>query len=332
GVIDEVQRAPDLLLAIKSVVDKDNTPGRYLITGSNQPHVGRAVGDSLIGRAAYRTLRPLTLSEMRFEELHAGWSFLISSSTSDALLELERRAARSGPLEWKDIVATGGYPRAVATDPAHRTRMLEDYVTAFVQRDVRAVLGIEDVNRFENFFRLLAARTGQELNANGLGGELGVQAKTIQRWIDALTRSYMIDGVPVYSRNSGQRVIKASKVFFVDAALAIAAARETNASGFHLENLVVSDVGVWRDAAPGRAWYHWRLRSGQEVDLVLEENNALLPVEVKTTPSINWSDARHLRTFIDRHANAQRGVLLSNDPEIRELGPDVIAAPWWAVL
>jgi predicted AAA+ superfamily ATPase len=211
-------------------------------------------------------------------------------------------------------------------------RLLNDYVTAFVQRDIREVIAIDVAERFESFFRIVAAWTGQELNVSGLAGDLGIPLTTIRRWIDALSRTYMIDLIPPYSTNSSQRVIKAPKLYMVDPAFALAAARESAPTGFHLENLVVSDVAVWKGNAPGRACYHWRLASGQEVDFVLEENGGLLPVEVKAAATVGKSEARHLRTFRDRYASTKRGLLLSNDPGIRVVAPGVIAAPWWGVL
>jgi predicted AAA+ superfamily ATPase len=110
---------------------------------------------------------------------------------------------------------------------------------------------------------------------------------------------------------------------------ALAAARETQPSGFHLENLVETDLAVWKDGAAGRALYHWRLGSGQEVDFVLELTGRLLPVEVKAASEITTGDARHLRKFRELHNNAVRGVLLSCDPTVRQLGMDTIVTPWW---
>ncbi len=330
--IDEVQRAPGLFLAIKEIVDQDQRPGRYLLSGSNQPRVSGSIGDSLLGRAAYRTLRPLTLSELRFSESHAGWSFLFSHSDQEVIHELERRRDSSGELHWREVVKTGGFPRAVAAPVEQRMRTLSDYITVFSTRDIREVIGIESVDRFEAFLRLASARTGQELNSSGFSQDLGVSVSTIRRWTDALARSYMIEMIPPYSRNASQRVIKSPKIFMVDSALAMAAARETEPTGFHLENLVATDLSVWKDAAPTRSLHHWRLQSGQEVDFVLEEDGKLLPVEIKSTDSATSSDARHLRQFRNTYGSAQRGVLLSSNPEIRILNEGIIAAPWWSVL
>lgn len=330
--IDEAQRAPAILLAIKAVVDREDRPGQYLLSGSNQARIGSAVGDSLLGRAVYRTLRPLALSELRLSEVHGGWSFLFDTDDRIVVRELERRAAASGPLDWRDMVATGGFPRAVVAPPARRLDVLDSYVSAFASRDIRDVLGVDSVERFESFLRLVATRIGQPLNYSGLSADLGVSINTVRRWMDALARSYLIEFVPAYSRNASQRVIKSPKLFVVDSALALAAAREMEPSGFHLENLVATDLAIWREEAHTRAVYHWRTQSGQEVDFVAAEGRGLLPVEVKTTDAVRAGDARHLRAFLESHPEARRALLLSGDPDIRVLASNILAAPWWSVL
>jgi predicted AAA+ superfamily ATPase len=332
ALIDEAQRAPDLLLAIKAVVDKDQRNGLYLLSGSNQPRMGKAVGDSLLGRAAYRTLRPLTLSELRFDEQHPGWSFLFVGTDDDVLKELSRRASASGELDWQDIVQTGGFPRVVSAPPEQRLRLLDDYVEVFSNRDVRELLAVETPARLEAFVRLVAARTGQELNASKMSSELGVGVTTIRRWVEALQRSYLVELLPPYSRNAGSRVIKTPKTYMVDAALALAAARETTPTGFHLETLIASDMFVWKDGDPTRDLFHWRLNSGQEVDFVLEEDAKLVPVEIKASSSIDRSAARHLRTFRQQYSSAVRALLVSCDPDIRILEDGLVACPWWAVV
>ena len=330
--IDEVQRAPDLVLAIKAVVDRDSRKGQYLLSGSNQPRVGRAVSDSLVGRATYRTLRPLTLSELRFDEQHPGWSFLFDTNETGVLGELERRAASSGPLAWQEVVRTGGFPQAVAAPPNQRLRILDDYVEIFSRRDVQDLISVEATPRLEAFVRLAATRTGQELNVAGMSNDLGVPVTTIRRWLDVLQRSYLVELIPSYSRNASQRVIKSPKLYSVDAALALAASRDTAPTGFHLETLVASDLLVWRDGDPTRDLYHWRLGSGQEVDFILEMSGKLVPVEIKASDAVGTKDARHIETFRQRHDNTPRGVLVSCDPAIRMLKPGIVACPWWAIL
>ncbi len=331
ALIDEVQRVPDLTLAIKAVVDREQQNGRYLLSGSNQPSVGRAVSDSLLGRATYRTLRPLTLSELRFDEQHAGWSFLFGSE-EEVLQELARRSGSSGELDWKTVVQTGGFPRAVSAPTDQRLRVLDDYVEIFANRDARELITVDSPGRLEAFVRLTAARTGQELNAAGLASDLGMPLTTVRRWLEVLRRAFLIELVPPYSRNASQRVIKSPKLYTVDAALALAAARDIKPSGFHLETLIANDLFVWRDGGPTRDLHHWRLASGQECDFVLEENGELVPVEIKATREAVSGDAKHLRTFRERHSNSPRGILISCDPDIRTVGENIIACPWWAII
>lgn len=330
-LIDEVQRVPELTLAIKAIVDREQQNGRYLLSGSNQPSVGRAVSDSLLGRATYRTLRPLTLGELRFDEQHAGWSFLFDDEDL-VLQELARRSRSSGELDWREVVQTGGFPRAVSAPPDQRLRVLDDYVRIFADRDARELIAVDSPGRLEAFVRLTAARTGQELNASGLANDLGMPLTTVRRWLEVLRRAFLIEVVPPYSRNASQRVIKSPKLYTVDAALALAAARDTEPSGFHLETLVANDLFVWRDGSPTRGLHHWRLASGQECDFVVEENAQLVPIEVKATREATSGDARHLRTFRERHHDCPRGVLITCDPEVRTLGDDIITCPWWAVI
>ncbi|HET9065714.1 MAG TPA: ATP-binding protein [Gemmatimonadales bacterium] len=332
GFIDEVQRAPGLFLAVKAVVDRVDRPGQYLLSGSAQPRIRDGVGDSLVGRAIYRTLRPLTQSELRLEVSHPGWSFLFEPDERTVLEELEGRAAASGSLAWQDTVQTGGFPRVVAARPDHRTRLLDEYVRVFATRDIREILDVGAPDQFESFLRLLASRTGTPRNLHGMGTDLQLPPTTLRRWLHALESSFLVERIAPYSRNAGSRVIKAPKLYMVDSALALAASQEATPTGFHLENLVAVDLRVWEELEPGRTIHHWRLASGQEVDFVVEQHGALLPVEVKGADQVTHRDGRHLRTFLERYAGASRALLLSSDPEIRPMGQGVIAAPWWAVV
>lgn len=331
--IDEAQRAPELFLAVKKQVDVDQRPGRVILTGSNQPALGASVGDSLLGRAAYRTLRPLSQSEIRLSEADDGWSALFQESDQNALIDLlQDRAALNTTSDWRDIVRIGGYPRALAAPPAAAGRVLDDYIKTFVQKDVRDVLNIESPERFEAFLRLAYARTGQELNYSSMSADLGMKVTTLRSWGDALQRSYMIELVPAYTNNAGERVIKSPKLYAVDVGLAIAGARETEPTGFHLETLVASDLLRWRDAAAGRLVSHWRLGTGQEVDFIVQQHATRVAVEVKSTRAVTSDDARHLRTFKERTGNEVRAIVLSCDPEVRTLKGNVLAAPWWSVV
>ena len=329
--IDEAQRAPELFLAIKQQVDLDQRPGRILLTGSNQPQLGSAVGESLLGRAAYRTLRPLCQSEIRLSESHDGWSILFEPNEKTLIQTLEQRAMLNAPADWRSATRVGGFPRALAAPPGMASRLLDDYVSTFVHRDVREVLGIESPERFETFMRLTYTQTGQEQNYSGMSRDLGIPVNTLRRWGDALARSYMVERVPAFTRNASERVIKSPKLYAVDAGLAIAASRETDPTGFHLETLIASDLLRWRDAAAGRLVSHWRLGTGQEVDFVIQQGSNVVAVEVKSTVRATSDDARHLRAFRARERGLRNTVLLTCDASVRRFRCGALAAPWWAV-
>jgi predicted AAA+ superfamily ATPase len=331
-VIDEIQRSPELLLALKAIIDREQRNGRFLLTGSNQPRVSKDVAESLLGRVAYRTLRPLTLSEQRYDDGPRKWSWFFALEEKDLLKHLEESAQLGGELPWRESVAAGGMPRAIAASPRDREQVLDDYLRTFAERDIQEVVSIERPERFRDFLRLAAARTGQELNAASISRDLGVSPNTIQRWVSALERSYLVNMIQPYSRNPSQRVIKAPKLFMADSGMALAGAGEHTPTGFHLETLVANDLYVWRDEVVRRAVFHWRLQSGQEVDFVLQEDQALVPIEVKTKDTVERHDIRHLKTFLERHSEAPRAILLTSDPIVRAVADRVIAAPWWAVL
>jgi len=304
AVIDEVQRSPDLLLALKSVVDREQEIGRFILTGSNQPRLSASVADSLLGRVAYRTLRPLTISEQRFEDEQHRWDWFFDSDSAKLESDLAEAGALNGPVDWSEAVAAGGMPRALAAGPRERAQVLEDYARTFASRDVRDVLGVESTERFEAFLRLTAARTAQELNMSRMSSDLGESVSTVRRWIDALERSYLVTRIPPFSRNAGSRVTKTPKTFLVDSGLAMVAARERAPGGAHFETLILNDLLVWRDDAPNRSVSYWKIHSGPEVDFIVERDGRLVAIEAKAADSISRHDARHISP----------------------------AAPWWAVL
>lgn len=332
AVFDEVQRVPDLLLAIKAVVDKEQRAGRFLLTGSNQPRVSRHIADSLLGRVAYRTLRPLTLSEQRYDDSPSRWSWFFDLGPKELEGKLKGSAASSGQLDWRTVTAAGGMPKALAVPSEDRMQLLDDHLQTFARRDIREVLAVDSVERVEQFVRLVASRTGNELNMANLGNDLGQSVTTVRRWVDALERSYLITRIPHFSRNASARVIKAPKVYMVDPALAQAGSGEPQPTGLHFETLIANDLLVWRDEAAGRGLFHWRIPSGPEVDFVLVQGQRVVPVEVKSADSIGREDGRHLSRFLNDYPEGVMGVLLSSDPTMRWVRDRVLAAPWWSVL
>jgi predicted AAA+ superfamily ATPase len=332
--IDEVQREPDLLLAIKRAVDENRERGRFLLTGSANLLLLQSVTESLAGRAAYMTLWPLT----RREQLGLGsagiWSELLETEPA-AWLDLI--GAQVAPREsWIDLALRGGYPPAAVelTDTNDRRIWLEGYATTYLERDVRS---LSAVDRLTDFRRVMAAsclRLGGLQNQAGLARDVNLPPTTVQRYLDLLEVTFQLVRVPAYSVNRTKRLIKAPKLYWSDTALALQLAGEIEPRGPHLENLILCDLLAWSGARLERtAILHWRTAKGAEVDFVIETARHVLPIEVKASAAVRSADIRHLETFLDEYSDVARtGVLLYDGDDAFWLSRRVLAAPWWMIV
>lgn len=332
-IIDEVQHAPDLLLAIKRRVDERRAPGRYLLTGSSNLLVQRDVSESLAGRAGYVSLLPLT----RREQLGLGsaglWTELLAESSSGwpGLLE-----AGGPPREdWQDLAARGGYPT-----PAHelasndqRTEWFAGYSATYLERDLRQLSAIENLADMRRLMAALCLRLGGLMNQAEISRDLGIPSSTVQRFLNLLEVSHQLLRIPGYSVNRTRRLIKAPKIYWSDTGLAMHLSGESSPRGAHLENLVVADLLAWAGSDPRKPnVLYWRTAGGAEVDFVIELPDRLLPIEVKASRRVSHGDARHLLTFLDDYPTAPAALLLYDGDEVFWLDRRVLAAPWYRVL
>lgn len=332
--LDEVQRAPDILLAIKRAVDTRRTRGRFVLTGSANLLLMKGVADSLAGRASYITLWPMTRREQAgrgraglWPELlataDAGWRDLVAASTSDR-------------MDWRVLARRGGYPTpALELDRAEdRTTWFAGYVQTYLERDLADISSVSNLPDFRRLMRAASLRVGQLLNQTELGRDVALPQPTVHRWLNLLETSYQLVRLPAYSRNRTTRLIKTAKVYWADTGLALFLSGVDEPTGAHLENLVLSDLLAWRDAAARRADVcYWRTAAGAEVDLVIDTGSVLLPIEIKATTKPRVGDARHLQAFrteYGRHSRA--GLLLHTGDSVEWLAPGILAAPWWRVL
>ena len=261
-IIDEVQRVPELLSWIQVRVDESGKKGEYVLTGSHQPLLKEKVAQSLAGRTALITLLPFSLSEL----VAAGYS-----------------------LSRDEAIYRGFLPR-IYSDGLDPTTANEEYYRTYVERDVRQLVQVENQAAFETFVRLLAGRIGQVVNFQSLSGDVGVDAKTLKRWMSVLEASYVVVHLQPYYRNFGKRLVKSSKVYFTDVGLAAYLLGITQPSqvvrdplfGGLFENLVVVDLLKAKFNFQLRQdFYYIRDNSGIEVDLVLERNRKLNLLEIK---------------------------------------------------
>lgn len=334
-VLDEVQREPELLSAVKRTVDADRRPGRLILTGSANLLLMRRVSESLAGRAGYLTLWPLTRRELSGEGRAGRWDELLANPVEAWTDRLGEGPARR--VDWKETARRGGYPV-----PAHELSAAEDrdvwldgYVRTYLERDLQELSTIDNLVDFRRLMRGTCLRLGALLNQSELGRDIGVAQPTVRRWLNLLETSYQLIRLPAYAVNRTKRLMKTPKAYWCDTALALRLAGGMEPTGAHLENLVLADLVAWRDASivDRPELFFWRTTAGEEVDFVLERRGELVAVEVKSTRRPRASDARHLSAFRDEYGPAVRGCLLLHDgDQVERLGRGIVAAPWWRVV
>ncbi len=332
--LDEVQRAPELLLAVKRAVDREPRAGRFLLTGSANLLLMRRVSESLAGRATYLTLWPMT----RREQLGLGacgrWEDLLRTPEREWLDLL--REGEAEPADWKALARRGGFPTPALHMKSALDRRIwfDGYVRTYLERDLQDLAAISALPDFRRLMRAACLRLGQLLNQTELARDVGLSQPTVHRWLNLLETSYLALRLPAYARSRTKRLVKSPKLYWADTGLALHLAGLEEPAGAHLENLVLTDLVAWRDARLERAEiYYWRTATGQEVDFVIEAGGQLLPVEVKASARPRLPDATGLRLFRAEYGDqARAGLLLHTGHMLEWLAPDVLAAPWWRVL
>jgi predicted AAA+ superfamily ATPase len=332
--LDEVQREPETMRAVKRAIDRRREPGRFLLTGSANLLLMRKVSESLAGRASYLTLWPMTRGEQQGLGRCGIWETLLESP-DEAWLEVIA-SRESSPDDWRALARRGGFPTPalhLASD-GDRALWFDGYVRTYLERDLQDLSSIAALPDFRRLMRAACLRLGRLVNQTELGRDAALPQSTVHRYLNLLEASYALVRVPAYAVNRTKRVIKSPKLYWADTGLALHVGGEEEPGGAHLENLVLSDLLVWRDARAERAEIgYWRTTVGEEVDFVIESKRRLLPIEVKATGTPRLSDAAHLRTFRQEYGRrARAGLLLHTGAALEWLAPDVLAAPWWRVL
>ncbi len=332
--LDEVQRAPDLLRAVKRAIDRDRKSGRFLLTGSANLLLMRQVSESLAGRASYLTLWPMTRREQRGLGRCGLWDELHNTPEAEwrEMLVGEKDSAE----DWHMLARRGGFPTPALdlATAADRRIWFDGYVRTYLERDLQDLASIGTLPDFRRLMRAACLRMGQLVNQTELGRDVALPQPTVHRWLNLLETSYLLVRLPAYAVNRTKRLIKAPKIYWGDTGLAMHLAEAEEPGGAHLENLVLHDLLAWRDARVERAELgYWRTSIGEEVDFVIEAGGKLLPIEVKSTTRPRLADATHLRTFRTEYGKkARAGLLLHTGSTLEWLAPDVLAAPWWKVL
>ncbi|MBG0826414.1 ATP-binding protein [Planomonospora sp. ID67723] len=299
-LIDEVQRVPDLWLAIKYLVDRDPRPGRFLLTGSARLLSLSSLPDSLPGRSETIELWPLSQGEIDGEPD----GFVDAAFTHGADLRAE-----SQDLRRKDYLTRaerGGFPEAVQREtPRQRHRFFQNYIDDLISHDVKQVADIQRAGDMRRLISLLAAQTGGLLSANRLANELGIVRSTVQRYLEILETIYLIRLIPGWSTNATTRALATPKVTFIDTGLAahLTAGPLADLSvGGLVENFVLGEIArqlSWSDL--GASIYHYRDRDKHEVDAIIEDNaGRVIGIEVKASETVRSADFKGLRLLQGR--------------------------------
>ena len=332
--LDEVQRVPHVLLAIKRLVDEDRVAGRFLLTGSANLLLMKEVGESLAGRASYLTLWPMTRREQSGLAAPGLWSELVDGQQDTWRDVLLAEAAEAEP--WVALARRGGYPVPALelTNDDDRRLWFEGYAATYLERDIPRLSAIEGVTDLRRLMTATCLRLGGLLNQADLARDVNLAPSTVQRYLNLLEVSFQLVRLPAYSVNRTKRLVKSSKIYWSDTGLALHLAGHAQPRGVHLENLVLCDLLVWAAARVEKTEIlFWRTTKGAEVDFVIESGGRLLPVEVKATATVHTGDVRHLHTFLDEYPDkAQCGIVLYNGEETFWLTDRVLAAPWWRVV
>lgn len=332
--IDEVQRVPELVLALKLLVDRDPRPGRFLLTGSADLLRLPATEDSLAGRAESIELHGFSQGEIAGKPEH----FI------DELLGGVSFANHSSPLtrsDYLDRATSGGYPEALARPSGRRRNSwLDNYLERIVHRDAPDVSNRQRLDELPRILRVLASQNSEELNVAGLSNDLEVPASTLRPLLDLLETLYLVQRIPAWSANLTRRTISRPKVSLLDTGLA---ARMINvsahgasptingdAAGHLLEGFVAGELRkqmAWADE--NVQMYHYRDRVGGEVDLVLETGDGRVAgIEVKSTSLVGGHDAKWLKMLRENLGTRfVRGLVLHTGPTAAPFGDRIEAVP-----
>ena len=297
-IIDEIQRVPELLSAIQVKVDEDRRKnGRFIITGSHQPRLREAVAQSLAGRTTIHTLLPLSYEEIK-------------------------KAGRAETLD--ESLIRGFMPELYLENTREPYVYYRDYLDTYVEKDLRRMISVKDLNAFIRFITLLAGRVGQVVNLSSLSGEVGVSSTTLGQWLSVLEDSFIVFRLQPYFSNISKRIVKSPKVYFVEPGLAayllgIETARQASRDplrGSLFENIVVLEALKSRcnDNKEPNLFYI-RTEKGVEIDLILKKEGMLYPYEIKSSMTPHKEFAFNMKSFCEKETNAMgMCVIYSGEP------------------
>lgn len=334
-LIDEAQRVPELFLALKRAVDRDRTPGRFVVSGSANLSLLEGITESLAGRSLYLMLHPFT----RRERLQLKTEPFLPQLFDDpgaavAGLTTRDQCAVGGAIAGDEVLA-GGMPPVVTLD-IDRSLWFLGYEQTYIERDVRQISQIPDLVPFRNVLQISALRTAQLLNLSSLAQDARISPTTATRYMDLLETSFIIERLPPYLRSRAQRLRKTPKLFFADSGLAahLCSVEDISPRGAqpmrgHLwETWVFENLrGIVDSFLPGAEIGYWSIQGRTEVDFVVSYKRRAIAIEVKSASRFGKSDLKGLRSFVDQTPQARAGILAYNGEQALDLGNQLFAVP-----
>ena len=331
-VLDEVQKSPGLLSAVKREVDKEPRKRRFVLSGSANLLLMQRVSESLAGRAVYFTLYPMTLGE-----IHQKTSSVLANLLQDKWpSEGKVKEKEEDPVHW---MLRGFMPALLAFKEEEAClRWWEGYIGTYLERDLRQMSQVDSLADFRKAMEVLALRSGQLLNQTEVSRDTGISQPTIHRYVNLLEASCLLKRLAAFGRNRTRRLIKTPKIYWFDPALtaflagyyevkALASAREI---GSFFETMAFLHLAAHCELLlPRPKLYYWRTAAGQEVDFVIEYGRKLLGVEVKFSNTVRFSDAENLKLFVEDYKEALGGLVIYAGNEIKRLGEKILAVPWF---
>jgi uncharacterized protein len=325
--VDEAQKCPELLVAIKKAVDRKRKPGQFLLSGSSNFSMLKGVSESLAGRAVYFVMHPFNRREIMGNTAES--PFLRKFMFDQKVLT----TSESQTLRL-DEIATGGMPAVAIDKVAHKSIWFKGYEQTYLERDVRELSQIFNIIGFRQLLRLAALRTGQLLSPSGLSRDAKLSVATTSRYLALLEASFVLYRLSPYLNNRASRLIKSPKIYMSDSGLAchLAAIKDLTYDnpllGAIFETYVANNLlsiidSAWIDAS----LYFWNIQGRHEVDFIIEEGDKCLAVEVKASARWQEKDLEGLRSFLTATPNCIAAILAYNGREMVKLGDRLWAIP-----
>ena len=333
-LIDEVQYAPELFDYIKIYVDREKRCGDFWLTGSQTFRMMKHVTESLAGRAGIVQMLGLSSSEVR------GLHF---SPFRVDVPELMRRMAQTAPMTLPEIferIFRGSMPRLYENPDVDRAQYYESYLETYISRDIKDLSQVADETAFLNFMSAAAARTATNVNYEALANEIGISAPTAKHWLSVLVSSGIIALIQPYSNNALKRVIKAPRMYFLDTGLCAHLTRWSSAevlesgamNGAVLENYVVSEIAkTYMNSRREPYMYYYRDKDAREIDIVLEHDGVLNPIEIKKTSNPGTELTRVFRLLDKASVPRGKGAVVCMKPGVGAIDRDNYIVPVWTI-